>query len=131
MPSDYNPYSNLINMIKDYGASYNPPSIEIGQVLSDSPLTIKLGDLQLNSSNLLISDHLVKEYKREIDETIKCSGYNDICSRVEHINGSPLDEIKCKLTVKYNDKLKSGDLVAMLSTYDRQKFIVIARVVTI
>jgi hypothetical protein len=128
MQSQQNPYSTLINMIKKYGAAYNPPSIQLGEVLSDSPLLIKVGDLQLNSKNLLISDYLLKDYERKAEQKIHCSGYENICSRIE-INDAPLQEITSEGSIKYTDGLKQGDLVAMLSTHDGQKFIVLSRVV--
>lgn len=118
MSSKKNPYSTLINIIKDQGASYNPPSIQLGQVHSESPLIVKLGDLQLTSRNLLISDYLLKNYERKVEQRLGIS-----------IEEGTIDTIKSSM--KYTDGLKSGDLVAMLSTCDGQKFIVLSKVVSI
>lgn len=54
-----NPYSKMIEIIKDKGSAYNPPSIEIGILISPSPnVVIKVNDLQLDRDNLLTSDIL-------------------------------------------------------------------------
>lgn len=100
-------YSKLIKIIKHHGAAYNPPSIDIGIVISDSPLTIKIGDLQLTRNNLLVADFLLQGYSRclEVDGTTKA------------------------YTAK--DGLKKDDIVACLSTEDRQTYILLCKVVKI
>ncbi|MCB2300938.1 DUF2577 domain-containing protein [Clostridium tagluense] len=123
MSSKKNPYSTLINIIKDNGASYNPPSIQLGQVHSESPLIIKVGDLQLTCRNLLISDYLLKDYERKVEQ--KCE------SIIKNGKTYSSEEIINKGSMKYTDGLKAGDLVAILSTYDGQKFIVLSKVVSI
>lgn len=130
-------------MMKNYGAAYNPPSIQLGEVLSDDPLTVKIGDLQLNSNNLLVSDFLLKDYTRQASqEELACDGYDDINSRFPKTcpanNNAPCDTnpggksgLTSTSTLKLTDGLNKGDIVAMMPTYDGQKFIVLTRVVTV
>lgn len=62
-----NPYSALIKIMREQGAKYNPPSIQIGQVISPPPnIIIKIGDLQVDKDNILIADYLLPNYKRHI-----------------------------------------------------------------
>jgi hypothetical protein len=44
--------------MREQGAKYNPPPIQLGEVVSSTPLAIITGDLQLNSDNLMIADSL-------------------------------------------------------------------------
>ncbi|SKA99321.1 Protein of unknown function [Caloramator quimbayensis] len=83
-----NPYSELLQVMREQGAKYNPPTIEIGQIISATPLKIKINDLQLDKSDIYIND------------SIKSS-------------------------------LIAGDLVAVLPMTDRQKFIVLCKVVSL
>lgn len=53
-----NPYSELINMMREQGAKYNPPSLQLGIVMTSQPLKIKSGDMQLNLNNLLLADNI-------------------------------------------------------------------------
>lgn len=98
-------YSRLINIMQKHGAKYNPPSIDIGIVISDEPLTVKIGDLPLIKDNVLVADSLLENYTRqfEADGTIK--------------------------TYTMKDGLKKDDLVACLSTQDRQTYIILCKVV--
>lgn len=61
-----NPYSEMIKLMQVHGSKYNPWSLQLGEVTSIDPLTIKTGDLQLNKSNLFIADYLKAEYTRSI-----------------------------------------------------------------
>ena len=54
-----NPYSKMIEIIKNKGSAYNSPSIEIGILISASPnVVMKVNDLQLDKDNLITSDIL-------------------------------------------------------------------------
>jgi hypothetical protein len=83
-----NPYSELLNLMREQGAKYNPPTIQLGRVISATPLKIIIGDLQLDKSDIYIND-----------------------------------SIKSSLII--------GDLVAVLPMEDRQKFIVLCKVVSL
>lgn len=62
-----NPYSEIINQMRNQGAYYNPSGIEIGVVTNEDPIAVQLGDLPLNKDNLLIADYLKKGYSRQIN----------------------------------------------------------------
>lgn len=47
-----NPYIEISKHMRQQGAVYNPPSIEIGQMLSQN--IVKIGDLQINRNNLYV-----------------------------------------------------------------------------
>lgn len=102
-----NPYSELLNLMREQGAKYNPPTIEIGEVISPNPVKIKLGDLQLDKDDVLINDFLLQGYKRQLK-----------------VNG---------ITNEYEttDTLKKGDLLAIMPAGDRQRFIVLCKVVSL
>lgn len=96
-------YSELLGIMKENGAAYNPPSLEIGIVLNEN--TLKVGDLQLTKDDFYIADYLKKYYVKQFE----------------------VDGVTKSYTSK--DYLKSGDIVAVLATEDKQKYIVLAKVV--
>lgn len=49
------PYVELIKLIKDRGADNNPPSIQLGTMVTTNIL--KMGDLQIDGDNLLINEY--------------------------------------------------------------------------
>lgn len=107
-----NPYSKLIEIIRDKGSSNNPPSIQIGEVISPLPnLIIKIGDLQVDKDNILIADYLLKEesYIREYKSSNDKSTWGD------------------SNYIKYTDTLNSSDLLAVMPVEDRQLYIILAR----
>lgn len=105
MTSD--PYSKLIQQMKKQGQSVNTPAIQIGQVISTYPLTIRIGDLQIDKDNILMADYLLSGYTRKSNLTI----------------GSG--------TITFTDTLNNNDRLAILPTEDKQLYIVLARVVRI
>lgn len=62
-----NPYSELLGVMRRQGGKSNPPSIQIGIILSVSPLVIKINNLQIDKDNILIADTLLKKSTGEID----------------------------------------------------------------
>lgn len=99
-----NPYVEIIKEMQKQGEKLNPPTIEIGTMINSN--TLKLGDLQVTRSNLLIADYLVKDYKRQVS-----------------VDGNAPNEHK------FTDGLKQGDMVAVLPTADGQKYIILCKVV--
>jgi hypothetical protein len=111
-----NPYSKLISFMREEGAVNNPPSILLAEVSSAFPdVTITIGKLQLDRDNLYFADHLVPDYKREVE------------IESESISVPELTDVKGDMTFK--DSLEVGDIVAVLPTADKQQYIVLARVV--
>ncbi len=101
-----NPFSELINVLREEGSFYNEPSFYFAKVTSELPnLKVMLNDMELNKNNLLIDKSLLDRHN-----------YSVSCS-----NGS--------ITHNLKDKLSVGDKVVMLR--DNNKFIIISKVVSI
>lgn len=61
-----NPYSFLVSTIRNQGSINSFQGIQLGKIISVSPLTVSIGDLQLTSNNLLLADYLKGGYAREM-----------------------------------------------------------------
>lgn len=116
-----NPYIGLINIMKEQGEQYNTSSVTLGQIISIAPLTIKLGELQLNKDDLLISDILVDNYSRIATLNLSDPGSIGNESSSVSLSGNG--------TIILNTSLQRGDLVAIVPTENRQKYIVLCKVV--
>ncbi|MGB9813537.1 MAG: DUF2577 domain-containing protein [Thermovenabulum sp.] len=130
-----NPYSTLIKIMREQGAKYNPPSIQIGQVISPPPnIVIKIGDLQVDKDNILIADYLLPTYQRQISIPMT-SGAGIMSSEIVGDHGTHTHTIyQLEISqgkIQTQDTLKSGDLVAVMPTEDRQTYIVLAKVVSL
>lgn len=125
-----NPYSDMVKLMQQHGAKLNPPSIQLGEVLSSSPLTVKTGDIQLNKNNLLIADYLLNNYQRKINvSTTEASGSTDkqtVGDHGEHSHG--ITEIGLTGSIEYTDTLNTGDIVALIQI-DDATFLILCRVV--
>ena len=101
-----NPFSELINVLREEGSFYNEPSFYFAKVTSELPnLKVMLNDMELNKNNLLIDKSLLDRH----NYSVNCS------------NGS--------ITHNLKDKLSVGDKVVMLR--DNNKFIIISKVVSV
>lgn len=131
MTSD--PYSKLIQQMKEQGQSVNPPSIQVGQVISVSPLTIRIGDLQIDKSNILVADYLLSGYSRKTSLNHIVSGNTENTEITDHGNHRHrVNNLSVSSgTTTFTDTLKNNDRLAILSTEDKQLYIVLARVVSI
>lgn len=139
-----NPYSQIIEIMREKGADRNPPSIQIAEVVSPPPnLIIKIGDLQIDKDNILIADYLLKQHQRKITirgERIKFDknnpvGVTEIASNHSHeIKNINVDntevEIDAKAKKSYiqtEDTLKEKELLAVMPVENRQLYIILAR----
>ncbi|KLU64011.1 hypothetical protein DEAC_c40050 [Desulfosporosinus acididurans] len=100
-----NPYSQLVKIMQDHGAKYNPPSVELATVISRSPLTVLAGELQLGKDNLLVADYLISGYSRE--------------ATFSNTSGA----------LSFTDSLNVGDTLAVVQVND-STYIILARVVS-
>lgn len=101
-----NPFSELINVLREEGSFYNEPSFYFAKVTSELPnLKVMLNDMELGKNNLLIDKTLLDRH----NYSISCA------------EGS--------ITHNLKDKLSVGDKVVMLR--DNNKFIIISKVVSI
>ena len=124
-----NPYSKIIEIIKDKGASKNPPSIQIGEVISPPPnLIIKIGDLQVDKDNILIADYLLKEHKRQIKSDTMLLPVNETgTTTVNSSHSHNIADFTIVDTYIYTkDTLKVGEMLAIMPVYDRQLYIILA-----
>lgn len=107
-----NPYSRLIELMRDEGTHFNPPSIRLAEIKSVEPLLINIGSVDIDKDNLLISDRLLKEYKRDVVLTTSTNSYTGELS--------------------YKDVgLNVGDIVLLLPVNNEQDFVLIDKVVRI
>jgi len=57
--------SDVIGLMKSAGSDFNSPDIMLGEVVTPPPaLSIKVGNIVLYKEQLLVSDYLLKDYKR-------------------------------------------------------------------
>lgn len=59
-----NQYIQMFEHMQKQGAKYNPPSIVTGTMTS--PNTLKVGELQVDSDNLLVNDTLALKEKDRV-----------------------------------------------------------------
>lgn len=104
--SNIDPFNNFLLMIRQEVENLIPPSYYIGKIKSPLPnLEVELGDMPLYKQQLEIDKTLLDRH----NFSVSCS------------NGS--------ITHNLNDTLNTGDKVIMLK--DREKFIIISKVVSI
>jgi len=136
------PYAKLLGMMRSEGGYSNPPSIIIGTVVSDNPLIVDVGDLEVDKDNLYVADYLLKEHKREFKtdqmeitaQTVSGGGSHTHSYPDGTITGGAHTHNINELTVtkgeiEYTDTLKKGDEVAVMPTADLQTYIILCRVV--
>lgn len=115
------PYVSIVKTIRNEGAAYNPPSIDIGVVMSTDPLIVNVGDLPLTKDNLLISTFLLKDYKRKFSLDSTSATGSTTSGSITSI-GIPSGELVCE------GELKKDDIVVCLATKDRQTYVVLVKV---
>jgi len=74
LQKDNNPYTGLLGLMRTHGSEGNPTVYAIGQVVSTSPLKVKVGGIELDEEDLRINADLLKGYKRKLKLT------GDICT---------------------------------------------------
>jgi Protein of unknown function (DUF2577) len=52
-------FSKMLKLIREEGSVFNPPTILIGDVVSTSPLVIRIDELEIDKDNILINKDLV------------------------------------------------------------------------
>lgn len=130
-----NPYSMIIEIMREQGAAKNPPVIMLASVVVSSPnLVIKVGDLQLGKENLLVADYLMHGYERSVsftstqtNSTTNSTEVGDHGSHSHSITGMEISQGKMMMI----DSINTGDILAVIPTYDEQTFIILAKVVSI
>lgn len=129
-----NPYSKMIEIMQKQGSTSNSPTIAIGEVISSNPLTVKIGDLQIDKDNILIADYLLKDYKRivKIPEVPATGETNEVTIETHGTHKHSVEKIGInEVEITFLDTFKQGDKLAIIPTSDRQTFIILARVVSL
>lgn len=152
-----NPFSSLIDIIREQGSFYNAPDLMIGEVINPPPhIAIKVGDIQLDKDNLYIADYLLEGYKRQIqitDASISMSGgsasgttssktlssvtvgdygSHNHGSHNHNINSLSVSEANANVrgySILQDCLLKKGEKVALQQISNTNQFIVYARLV--
>lgn len=125
--------------MQEQGKKYNAPAVCIGKVMRAQPLQIKTGELLLEQDDLLISDILSSAYKRSVEmvssgeltsSTQATSGGTGDASFATHNHKiSASYNINGTADIVFKADLKSGDLLVMMPTENRQTYIVLCKVV--
>lgn len=118
-----NPYSEIIKIMQDQGAKYNPFSVQLATVIATAPLTVTAGDLQLAGENLLVADFLLTDYSRKI--TLPNTPASGATSDGTISSLSIADAV-----LNFTDGLNEGDTLAVVQV-DSSTFVILARVVSV
>lgn len=129
-----NPYSDMVGLIERRGAKNNPPSIQIGTIISIPPnIIVKIGDLQIDKDNIYIADYLLADYQREISipESTATGNTNDVTVGDHGTHAHIVKSVGISdVTVSTKSSaLKKDDIVAVLAVNDRQKYVILCKVV--
>lgn len=115
------PYEKFINMCRQEGSTYNPPNIRLGTVMNESPLVIKVGELQLIKEDLLINYSLL-DYKEDFSlNKTSASGSTSQGSI------SSIEIPKGQMNIK--GVLKKEDIVVLQPISESQTWIILCKVV--
>lgn len=146
--SNQNPFSSLIEIMREQGSFNNSPDLMIGEILNSPPnIAIKVGDIQLDKDNLYIADYLLEDYKRKIqikEESLishsggSVTGKTNSASVSEHgshshnVNSLSVTDADVDIRgylVQKDCLLKRGEKVALQQINGTNQFIVYARLV--
>ncbi|MBR4934501.1 MAG: DUF2577 family protein [Anaerotignum sp.] len=101
------PYQSIVEMMREEGGADKGASpYFIGEVVTASPLVIKIGDLQIERKNIKVNAFLLSGYTRRM--SITSIGFS---------------------TCTTQDSLSAGTKVLMVQSADQQQFIVICPLV--
>ena len=75
-----NPFSELINVLREEGSFYNEPSFYFAKVTSELPnLKVMLNDMELNKNNLLIDKILFDNNALNVGDRVIMLRDNNKC----------------------------------------------------
>lgn len=99
-------------------------SLMLGEVISPNPLTIRVGEIQLSSSDLLVADDLISGYKRTVKiPTTLASGSTSQGS----ISSISIPDAE----ITFTNGLSAGDVLAVYPINDNQLYVILSRVVKV
>lgn len=56
-----NPYSKLLQIMREEGKAYNPPATGLGEIVNTNPLNISYGGLVLDKDDLLVAGRIQQD----------------------------------------------------------------------
>lgn len=143
-----NPYSEILEIMKNQGTYYNPPIPALGVVISPRPnLRIKYNEITVEQSQIWISDRLKAGYTRKYNlDGILDSIHIDVSDSEESIELGPTSphphahtiimvegsgDYEAHGSITWTDELKENDVVLMqqIGTVEKAEFIIICRLV--
>lgn len=113
-----NPFSELVEVMREEGSVKNPPTFSIGTVTSESPLKIKTNDLELDQENNILINYNLLDHTQELTE-----------ENLLHVHSGETITYQNNMTVKQT--LKVGDKVIIFETNDGQTYIIMCKVVAL
>ena len=128
-------YVDMLNLMRTQGGKDNPVTLQLG--IMQSTNSVKVGDLLLDKSDIMIADHLLAGYKRElvvpyvksvevtVDTTITISGESGTAESIATVE-DPVVKIPETKT-----GLKKGDIVAVMKLSDSDTYVILAKVVEV
>lgn len=118
-----NPYLNFAEMMnKNKGKNIVP--FFIGKIISDNPLLIQAGNIQLERDDLLINEFLLKNHKRKVH--IKSKNMDADLDSKKDFKVSDIDMYESEIETE--DDFKAGDQVVLLMSTDQQQFVLLCKV---
>lgn len=125
-----NPYSKMIEIMNK--RSETSSLIQIGKIISSEPLTIQIGDLQVDKDNILVADYLLP-HEREITIPLTAST-SEVSNASVGDHGSHTHNVTkigvANGVIQFTDGLNTGDTV-VVTTADSQTYVIIARAVSV
>lgn len=172
---DASPMADLVTIIRQQGAVYNPPALMFADVIVPPPhIQIKINDVILDENFVYVAEHLKSGYQKGFNSAgnLKATGtgsgtitgnaagnisttgsattsatavstYGTHTHTVSvtgtgtanlNVTGTvtTTDTINSSFTesgtITYSDELKAGDMVAVLATSDKQKYLVFCKI---
>lgn len=119
-----NPYSMFVSLMREEGKHYNTPSFFIGEIVAGLPnIKVKIDNIQLDNNDLYINDFLLAGYKRSYSLSSTTASGSTTDGSINNIS-IPNGEY-----ISLAAGFDVGDKVLMLSTDDKQKFVILNKVV--
>lgn len=131
-------YAELLTMMREQGKKDNPTTLQIGVMKGKD--SVEIDGLLLEAEDLYISDHLLKDPSRDIEtpylSDAKLNVITAPCQAGTFVSNVTIeltkeDKIGYTDSWKYYNDLKDGDLVAVMKLSNTNKWVILARVVTL
>ena len=128
--------AEMLEIMRSQGSKDNPVTLQLGVMQSAN--SVKIDDLVLNAEDLYIADYLVSGYTRVLKvpyvsgvtvDTTQEDGFGTTDSNGNY--SDPDTKVTRQTKITYTDGLKKGDLVAVQQLAFNNKYVILARVVSV